>query len=187
MAQVPFFSFISGLHHLVVVLWPLWNKSSVSGHPYIDMAEKGNWVRAIDYFFSSSLMLVVTSILFRSPPDVPTLMLVGAVQGSIILIGYLLELIQASSESGKVAGEESSVPLLSSSSGPNDRIEAISAGGLDTPKKCTDSLKGIVAAIWSPFSASILVYSVAWASLLIPFAYAVDNAPTAVRVRFPGL
>lgn len=133
-------------------------------------------------------MLVVTSILFRSPPDVPTLMLVGAVQGSIILIGYLLELIQASSESGKVTGEESRQPLLDDSrSGSNNVVGTMSAGGLDTPKKCTDSLKRIVAAIWSPFSASILVYSVAWASLLIPFAYAVDKAPTAVRVWFPGL
>ena len=169
MVQVPFFSFISGLHHLVVVLWPLWNKSSVSGHPYIDMAKTGNWVRAIDYFFSSSLMLVVTSILFRSPPDVPTLMLVGAVQGSIILIGYLLELIQADP-----AG-----------------MEAVSSTDKDDENKgCCQRLRKVLddnSAIVRPFLASIFVYGVAWASLLIPFGYAVSNAPTAVRVRFPGL
>ncbi len=174
MAQVPFFSFISGLHHVVVVLWSCCsrNKPSKSGHPYIDMAKTGNWVRAIDYFFSSSLMLVVTSILFRSPPDVPTLMLVGAVQGSIILIGYLLELIQA---------------------GPaNAGMEALpnAKGAADKSTGCCQRLGEVLldnSDIVGPFLASIFVYGVAWASLLIPFGYAVSNAPTAVRVRLPGL
>lgn len=171
--QVPFFSLISGLHHLVVVGWS-WasrEESPVSGHPYIDMAKKGNWVRAIDYFLSSSLMLVVTSILFRSPPDVPTLMLVGAVQGSIILIGYLLELIQA----GPARSGMKPLP------------------GMDDKKKsrgCCQRFGDVLdanSAIVGPFLVSIFVYGVAWASLLIPFGYAVSNAPTAVRVRFPGL
>lgn len=172
MVQVPFFSFISGAHHLFVVGWYSRKGSNKSGHPYIDMAEKGNWVRAIDYFFSSSLMLVVTSILFRSPPDVPTLMLVGAVQGSIILIGYLLELIQAGPAN---AGMEA---LLST-----DKKD-------DENKGCCQRVGDVLhdnSDIVGPFLASILVYGVAWASLLIPFGYAVSNAPTAVRVRFPRL
>ncbi len=116
-------------------------------------------------------MLVVTSILFRSPPDVPTLMLVGAVQGSIILIGYLLELIQAGSARARFA------PLANGQEGVENKGCCLRFGDV-----LLDN-----ADIVGPFLASIFVYGVAWASLLIPFGHAVRNAPTAVRVRFPGL
>lgn len=172
---MPVFSFISGLHHAVVFVWglrsgPVKTPSSENSHPYIAMAEKGNWIRAVDYFFSSSLMLVVTSILFRSPPDVPTLMLVGAVQGSIILVGYLLELIQANNGydilSGTIAGN------ADENEGCFTRLKEWFSGLRDNLRDNSD--------IAGPFLASMFVFGVAWASLLIPFGYAVSNAPVAV-------
>ena len=135
-------------------------------HPYIAMAKKGNWIRAVDYFFSSSLMLVVTSILFRSPPDVPTLMLVGAVQGSIILVGYLLERIQAEKKIGRATR------TADQNEGCFTRLKKWFSGLGDNLRDNSD--------IAGPFLASMFVFGVAWASLLIPFGYAVSNAPVAV-------
>jgi len=173
---VPFFSFISGLHHAVVFVWGLRSglvktPSSKNSHPYIAMAEKGNWIRAVDYFFSSSLMLVVTSILFRSPPDVPTLMLVGAVQGSIILVGYLLELIQAH-ETYLAVPTSADANNEDKNEGCFTRLKKWFSGLRDNLRDNSD--------IASPFLASMFVFGVAWASLLIPFGYAVSNAPVAV-------
>lgn len=166
--QVPFFSFISGLHHLIVAVWV--GRWELGLQTYRKMAKRGNWLRAVDYALSSSLMLVVTSILFRSPPDVPTLMLVAAVQSAIILIGYLLERLQYR----QTTTEEEMKPLLINT---------------DTTSSCFGAFKASLQAfgVWIPFAASMLIYALVWSSLLIPFHYAVEDAPTAVVIFIASL
>jgi hypothetical protein len=163
---VPVFSFISGAHHAAVALWV----GCEGVDAYLEMAKRGNWLRAVDYALSSSLMLVVTSILFRSPPDVPTLMLAAAVQSAIILIGYLLERLQY-----RQTTTEEGQPLL------QDQEVDISTSILDLSNADTTSGKQAFG-VWIPFAASMLIYALVWTSLLIPFHYAVEDAPTAVVI-----
>jgi len=169
--QVPFFSFISGLHHAAVALWV----GCEGLGAYLKMAKRGNWLRAVDYALSSSLMLVVTSILFRSPPDVPTLMLVAAVQSAIILIGYLLERLQY-----RQTTTEEGQPLLSEQ---KDNISPAIQGNLAAGTTSGKQAFGV----WIPFAASMLIYALVWTSLLIPFHYAVEDAPTAVVIFIASL
>lgn len=150
---------------MIAFVWSFLPSNEDGSHPYIDMARQGNWVRAIDYFLSSSLMLVVTSILFRSPPDVTTLMTVAAAQGAIILVGYLMERIQS-----LVRGDYNPLGQKGSNSGNQ------------TQERGWIADRVLTFGLWGPFTASILVYALTWSSLLIPFGYAVDNAPTAVTI-----
>ncbi len=84
---IPFFSFISGNHHLYVAIFT---------EDYVDKIKdsKGaNPYRAFDYLFSSSLMIVVASVLFKAPPDLGFLFLAASVQAATILVGFCLELL----------------------------------------------------------------------------------------------
>lgn len=84
---IPFFSFISGNHHLYAAIFT---------EDYVDKIEnsKGaNPYRAFDYLFSSSLMIVVASVLFKAPPDLGFLFLAASVQAATILVGFCLELL----------------------------------------------------------------------------------------------
>jgi len=84
---IPFFSFISGNHHLYAAIFT---------EDYVDKIKdsKGaNPYRAFDYLFSSSLMIVVASVLFKAPPDLGFLFLAASVQAATILVGFCLELL----------------------------------------------------------------------------------------------
>jgi len=173
--QVPVFSFISGAHHAAVALWV----GCEGVDAYLKMAKRGNWLRAVDYALSSSLMLVVTSILFRSPPDVPTLMLAAAVQSAIILIGYLLERLQY-----RQTTTEEGQPLLSDREANSSTVDTDAIqGDLTAPTTSGKQAFGV----WIPFAASMLIYALVWSSLLIPFQYAVEDAPTAVVIFIASL
>ncbi len=173
--QVPFFSVISGAHHAAVAVWVGWEGVDA----YLKMAKRGNWLRAVDYALSSSLMLVVTSILFRSPPDVPTLMLVAAVQSAIILIGYLLERLQY-----RQTTTEERQPLLS---GQGDDISTVDTAAIQGDLTADTTSGKQAFGVWIPFAASMLIYALVWTSLLIPFHYAVEDAPTAVVIFIASL
>jgi hypothetical protein len=88
---VPFFSIVSGLHHLIAFV------KLRKSDGYITAVETtgGNLYRAIDYAISSSLMIVVVSVLFRSPSDPTVLLLVAGVQVLICFMGYAIEALKA--------------------------------------------------------------------------------------------
>lgn len=84
---IPFFSFISGNHHLYAAIF---TEDYVDKIVYLKGA---NPYRAFDYLFSSSLMIVVASVLFKAPPDLGFLFLAASVQAATILVGFCLELL----------------------------------------------------------------------------------------------
>lgn len=128
---VPFFSIISGLHHALAARFAT---------SYIETVTKtkANPYRAIDYAFSSGLMIALVSILFRAPSDPLFLVVVASLQFLTCFAGYAIELLKARGEFSFAA----------------------------------KTLFGI----------SVFTYTLLWTSLLIPFAYAVDGAPTAVYI-----
>ena len=84
---VPFFSLISGLHHLCAALFTntyLKTVTDTGGNPW----------RAIDYALSSSLMIVVVSVLFRAPSDPMMLLVLACLQALTCAIGYAIELLK---------------------------------------------------------------------------------------------
>ena len=126
---IPFFSLISGFHHIYTALWT---------DTYVDEIEnlKGaNPYRAFDYLFSSSLMIVVAAVLFKAPPDLGFLFTVAGVQAATILVGFCLEII-----------------------------------GRDPHNYC----------FWAVFTGIMIVYTFLWASLLMPFYFSVQGAPSVV-------
>lgn len=87
---VPLFSIVSGLHHLIA-----FGMMKISDKYITDVEETGgNLYRAIDYALSSSLMIVVVSVLFRSPSDPTVLLLVAGVQVLICFMGYAIEVLK---------------------------------------------------------------------------------------------
>lgn len=125
---VPLFSLISGTHHLIAGVW----------NGYIDDIQDANRWRAIDYALSSSLMIVVASILFRSPPDPTVLVFIAAVQILVNVLGYTIEVLSS--------------------------------------KDASDSTPKVL------FATACVVYAAVWVGLLLPFGYAVEDAPAAVVV-----
>ena len=84
---VPFFSLISGLHHLCAALATntyLTTVTDTGANPW----------RAIDYALSSSLMIVVVSVLFRAPSDPMMLLVLACLQALTCAIGYAIELLK---------------------------------------------------------------------------------------------
>lgn len=126
---IPFFSLISGFHHIYTALWT---------DTYVKQIENlngANPYRAFDYLFSSSLMIVVAAVLFKAPPDLGFLFTVAGVQAATILVGFCLEII-----------------------------------GRDPHNYC----------FWAVFTGIMIVYTFLWASLLMPFYFSVQGAPSVV-------
>ena len=131
---IPFFSFISGNHHLYAALFT---------EKYIDtVSDNGfaNPYRAFDYLISSSLMIVVAAILFKAPPDLGFLFVVAGTQAATILVGFCLELMHTKQ------GDHTDRPPY----------------------------------FWSVFIGIMIVYAFLWAALLMPFYFAVQDAPPVV-------
>lgn len=128
---IPFFSLISGNHHL-------WAALNVDTY----LKDGANPYRAFDYLISSSLMIVVAAVLFKAPPDLGFLFCAAGVQAATILVGFCLD-------------------LYSKATSP-----------LGSPQK--DGY------YWSVFGAILIVYTFLWAALLMPFHYALDDAPIVV-------
>lgn len=126
---IPFFSLISGFHHIYTALW---TNTYVNEIKYLKGA---NPYRAFDYLFSSSLMIVVAAVLFKAPPDLGFLFTVAGVQAATILVGFCLEII-----------------------------------GRDPHNYC----------FWAVFIGIMIVYTFLWASLLMPFYFSVQGAPSVV-------
>ncbi len=77
---IPFFSFVSGNHHL----WTALNANTY-------LKDGANPYRAFDYLISSSLMIVVAAVLFKAPPDLGFLFCAAGVQAATILVGFCLD------------------------------------------------------------------------------------------------
>jgi hypothetical protein len=88
---VPFFSIISGLHHVSAALFAESYIATVT-------KTKANPYRATDYAFSSGLMIAVVSILFRAPSDPLFLVVVASLQFLTCFAGYAIELLKASED-----------------------------------------------------------------------------------------
>lgn len=131
---IPFFSFISGNHHLYAALFT---------EKYIDTLKNNGFAnpyRAFDYLISSSLMIVVAAILFKAPPDLGFLFVVAGTQAATILVGFCLELMHTKQ------GDHTDRPPY----------------------------------FWSVFIGIMIVYVFLWAALLMPFYFAVQDAPPVV-------
>ena len=88
------FSFISGSHHAIV---------AGLGERYIDHVVQDNGVavlRWVDYAFSASLMLMMDSALWLSPPTVQMLIVMFCVMFLVIVSGYGSEVAWAYGQSG---------------------------------------------------------------------------------------
>jgi len=84
---VPMFSFISGFHHAVAAYIPdKYILSLISTH--------GNLYRAVDYAFSSGLMIALVSVLFRAPSDPLFLVVVASLQFLTCFVGYAIEVMK---------------------------------------------------------------------------------------------
>jgi len=86
------FSVISGSHHLYAV---------VKGVAFLKLLVKKKGVsfaRWVDYFLSASLMLMVDSILWVSPPTVQQLVYVPALMGAVVVGGYGAEVAHSLSK-----------------------------------------------------------------------------------------
>lgn len=82
---IPFFSFVSGNHHL----WTALNADTY-------LKDGANPYRAFDYLISSSLMIVVAAVLFKAPPDLGFLFCAAGVQAATILVGFCLDVASPS-------------------------------------------------------------------------------------------
>lgn len=131
---IPFFSFISGNHHLYAALFTKKYIETVSDNGF------ANPYRAFDYLISSSLMIVVAAILFKAPPDLGFLFVVAGTQAATILVGFCLELMHTKQ------GDHTDRPPY----------------------------------FWSVFIGIMIVYAFLWAALLMPFYFAVQDAPPVV-------
>ena len=85
---VPSFSLISGTHHLIA--W--YSLGSGEESFYLRSALiSSNWLRYLDWASSSSLMIIVNSILWQSPPEFMVIFLWVALQATTNFIGFLCE------------------------------------------------------------------------------------------------
>ncbi|MEK9527507.1 MAG: hypothetical protein VW491_01255 [Gammaproteobacteria bacterium] len=85
------FSFVSGAHHFVAGLPPLYDSdvSLLRTIKRLDGSSRGvNVVRWIDYGISASLMLAVNSIMWLSPPTLHQLIHTAAVMAAVVAAGY---------------------------------------------------------------------------------------------------
>lgn len=147
---VPFFSFVSGVHHLYAGL-------NTDGYIESIYAGGANPYRAWDYALSSGLMIVIVSILFRAPSDPTFLVVLALLQAMICFMGYTIELVRSNINHHI---------RLDAGTGPgNDKVNRLSWFRLGANQL---------------FLIASVAYAGLWTSLLIPFFYAVEDAPKVV-------
>ena len=112
---VPFFSIVSGMHHLIAFLS---YATTLDGGFYQKAVDEGvNWVRLhrvkyfissnasqlrwVDYGLSSSMMIVVLDLLFVAPPDLRSLLFAALIQSLVILSGYSSDVARSNNEFNK--------------------------------------------------------------------------------------
>lgn len=97
-ALVASFSFISGTHHLLGVLWGSLYEESYVEHIANDRGV--SVLRWVDYMFSASLMLMLDSILYVAPPSTQQLVLTFCVMFVVVVAGYGSEVAWACGSTG---------------------------------------------------------------------------------------